>query len=134
MDAFTLIRVDWHPLSKFCDAHEKIMRRNLSTSPALAIQQAKNELTLLSLRESSGTQIRLHLHQFMCWQSCRPAKEHIQNPHNDAAAHTPQTCARDLKIRMQPLRTGSRRSCDGRHQLLQLIFAKTVEKTAASLN
>ena len=106
------------------------MRRNLSTLPALAKQQAKKEFPPLQRRESSGTQIRLHIDQFMCRQSCRPAEERIQYTHDDAAAHARKTCARDLKIRMQPLRTGNRCSSNGRHQLLQLIFAKTVEKKA----
>ena len=106
------------------------MRRNLSTLPALAKQQAKKELAPLPPRESSGTQIRHHIHQLMCRQSCRPAKECIQHPHDHATAHTPHSCGGDLKIGMQPLRTGSRRSCDEGHQLLQLILTKTVEEEA----
>ena len=106
------------------------MRRNLSTLPALAKQQAKKEFPPLQRRESSGTQIRLHIDQFMCRQSCRPAEERIQYTHDDAAAHARKTCARDLKIRMQPLRTGNRCSSNGRHQLPQLIRTKAVEKKA----
>lgn len=66
----------------------------------------------------------------MCRQSCRPAKERIQNPHDHPAASAAQACGCDLEIRMQPTSTGRRRTGDDRHQRLQLIHAKTIEEEA----
>lgn len=61
-------------------------------------------------------------------QSRHKAKKNIQKPNDHAAAHTPQTCRRNLKIRMQPMRICCGGIGNGGNQMLQLILSKAVEK------